>query len=382
MTESSVINSNTHRAQALQIWFRSLFPKLSPASRADDFTFSLVQGDASFRRYFRAQNKNESYILVDAPPEKEDSHPFVSIATAFSKAGVKVPRVYEVDYKQGFMCLTDFGDTLLWEKLKQSKLSDPEGSDATFYYQLCFAELLKIQRVATENLPVFSAELLRKEMHLFQQWFCEGILDLNLSSEEQAMFERSFDALIEIAQSQFQLCVHRDFHSRNLLVVHDFSGNTASNSEAAPLIGVIDFQDAVKGPYTYDLVSLLKDCYIAWPRNQVNAWALQYRELMQQKITIDVDPGDFLREFDLMGAQRHLKAVGIFSRLFLRDHKITYLADIPRTLAYLYGVATEYNELKDFSVWLDKNVMQDVESKILSVVNRKDNRKDNREDAR
>lgn len=371
MTESSVTNSNTQRAQALQIWFRSLFPKLSTTSRADEFTFSLVQGDASFRRYFRAQNKNESYILVDAPPEKEDSHPFVSIATAFKQAGVMVPRVYEVDYKQGFMCLSDFGDTLLWEKLKQSKFSDPEGADATFYYQLCFTELLKIQAVATDNLPAFSADLLRAEMRLFQQWFCEGILGLSLSELEQNMFAQTFDFLIKTAQSQVQLCVHRDFHSRNLMFLAKKSGTSVSPSSAEPLIGVIDFQDAVLGPYTYDLVSLLKDCYITWPRALVNDWALQFMELIKQSTKSDIKPKEFIREFDLMGAQRHLKAIGIFSRLFLRDQKISYLADIPRTLAYLYAVSTEHPELKGFSEWLDKNVMQDVESKILAVVNRK-----------
>lgn len=371
MTESTDNNNNTYRAVALQIWFRSLLPKLSPTSRAEDFSFSLVKGDASFRRYFRAQNKNESFILVDAPPEKEDSHPFVSVAAAFSKAGVNVPHIYEVDYKQGFLCLTDFGDTLLWEKLKQTKLDDPGGSGATFFYRHCFTELSKIQKTSPDKLPAFSEELLRREMHLFRDWFCKGILNVSLSEAELDMFTRTFEALIKIARAQIQLCVHRDFHSRNLLFLIRASGQGVPDTRTASPIGVIDFQDAVTGPYTYDLVSLLKDCYITWPREQVNAWALEYRELARQAKIFNIDPGNFLHDFDLMGAQRHLKAIGIFSRLFLRDQKIAYLADIPRTLDYLYQVSIEYSELKDLSVWLDENVMQDIEEKILAVVNRK-----------
>jgi len=354
----SLFTDSQQRAQALQNWFLSLLVDLSPETEAGKFKFSLVQGDASFRRYFRAQGDQTSYILVDAPPAKEDSRQFVSIARLFAQQGVQVPVVHQADFEQGFLCLSDFGDTLLWSKLNQIQTVGLADTEATTFYHKAFEQLLLIQHVPTQKLPLFSASLLQQEMALFRNWFCEGILNLKLNEKDDEILSQAFDLLSQSALSQKQLCVHRDYHSRNLLYL-----------EADSSIGVIDFQDAVQGPYSYDLVSLLKDCYIAWPLSQVQSWALEYRELAVQHKLFDVEENVFLRNFDLMGAQRHLKAIGIFSRLCLRDQKITYLADIPRTLSYLHQVCAEYAELKSLHAWLEVNVMPDVETKILSFAN-------------
>lgn len=362
MSEGSTID-NQHRTESLKNWFLALLTELSPSSDSNDFKISLVQGDASFRRYFRAQSQSLSYILVDAPPDKEDSQAFVTVAETFRAKGVQVPVIHKVDHAQGFLCISDFGDVLLWSKLKQSQSLNANGTDAISLYQEAFKELLLIQQASTEKLPLFSEELLQSEMELFRHWFCEGILNLKLNEKDKTVLNSTFDFLSKSAQSQEQVCVHRDYHSRNLLVLENIE---AENST----IGVIDFQDAVKGPFTYDLVSLLKDCYIAWPLAQVHSWALEYRELAIDHKLTDIDKNDFIRNFDLMGAQRHLKAIGIFSRLFLRDKKITYLTDIPRTLSYLCQVSSAYVELNDFYSWLEVNVMSDVENKILSFGNK------------
>ena len=369
MSESSTKDNNQARIKLLKGWFQSVLAEISPNAQFDDFTVNLIQGDASFRRYFRAHTQNESYILVDAPPDKENSQAFVDIAKAFSKKSVQVPSIYQLDLEQGFLCLSDFGDTLLWSKLKQAQSL---GADASPLYHSAFEELFLIQQVPTEKLPVFSKNLLLREMELFRHWFCEGILNLTLSDQDNTVLNKAFNYLGQSAISQQQICVHRDYHSRNLLCIEDeVNDETLIDSHAGPHIGVIDFQDAVNGPFTYDLVSLLKDCYIAWPQDQVKTWALEYRELALKQKILHVDDENiaqdaFLKSFDLMGAQRHLKAIGIFSRLYLRDKKITYLSDIPRTLSYLYQTSAEYPELNELHAWLGVNVKSDIEQKILA----------------
>ncbi len=359
MSENST--SDDHgRAQALTQWFHSQLPGVQPGAGGNDFDINLVQGDASFRRYFRAQSADTSYILVDAPPDKENSQLFVDIAGLFRKQGVHVPEIFRSDLTQGFLCIKDFGDALLWSELKKIQAEDTDVADAANLYRHAFQELLLIQQVPTDKLPDYSEQLLQDEMELFRHWFCEGILKLKLGIQDNEILDNSFEFLKEAARSQTQLCVHRDYHSRNLLFLDKKSPESSA-------IGVIDFQDAVAGPYSYDLVSLLKDCYIAWPIAQVHEWALEYRNLALQQQLIDVTEKQFLRDFDLMGAQRHLKATGIFSRLYLRDQKITYLTDIPRTLSYLYQVTSQYKELADFHGWLKKFVMQDVERSILAI---------------
>ena len=342
------------RKESLQQWFQGLFPEF------DGEAISPVSGDASFRRYFRGRAGQQSYILVDAPVDKEDSRPFVAVATKFLAAGIQVPEVYEADFEQGFMCLSDFGDTLLWEKLNAAQQDSQCQPNANTLYQMAFTELAKIQHceVNTEfSLPLFDEAMLHREMGLFKEWFCEGLLGLKFDAQSDAVFASSFNTLVISALAQPQVCVHRDYHSRNFLY------------QDGQDLGVIDFQDAVLGPFTYDLVSLLKDCYIAWPTAQVNQWALEYANLAREKnIISSLNEDEFLLSFDLMGVQRHLKAVGIFSRLYLRDNKAGYLADIPRTLTYILNVVEKHEALHELSKWLEAHVVPCVENKIQTLL--------------
>jgi aminoglycoside/choline kinase family phosphotransferase len=246
------------------------------------------------------------------------------------------------------MCLEDFGDSLLWPELEQARLA-ADYPGARHLYQRCFDELLLIQQADAQQppLPRYDAALLLREMRLFSEWFCGGLLQCELSAAESQLVEAAFAVLCENALQQTQVFVHRDYHSRNLMLL----------SETGSAIGVIDFQDAVLGPLTYDLVSLLKDCYIEWPRAQVNEWALAFATQAQARGVLPLlQPAQFLREFDLMGAQRHIKVLGIFSRLWLRDGKSGYLKDIPLTFRYLQQVANEQPRLASFAHWLDSHV--------------------------
>lgn len=338
------------RKDSLETWFRNVAPQIAGTDVAVAASeIVAVSGDASFRHYFRGFLGEHSYILVDVPPDRESCIAFVSIAQQFLAAGINVPVVHLVDYDRGFMCLSDLGETLLLEKLQQIQKQEDALLEASVLYRLAFTELLKIQSCKTSEdfpLPLFDETLLLQEMELFQHWFCEELLGLELTRLELQLLEQVFQRLIRQALEQTQLCVHRDFHSRNLL--YDEGGQ----------LGVIDFQDAVLGPVTYDLVSLLKDCYIHWPHQQVNDWAMQYAMMAQREGIIgNLEEENFLNSFAYMGVQRHLKAIGIFSRLYIRDNKPDYLQDIPRTLDYIHEVAKDKNDLNDFADWLVERVL-------------------------
>ena len=301
-----------------------------------------VSGDASFRRYFRI-NYNEKgaqkqWIAVDAPPEHENSRQFVDIASVWSLAGVKVPTVLAFDEAQGFMLLEDFGDVLLHPELT------PDAADGL--YQSSIDSLIKLQQLPqTANIPDYDRELLDREMALFTDWLCEKHLDLTLSTDEKTMLKHVFDTLADSALAQRQVMVHRDYHSRNLMVC---KANAPLHDK--DFIGIIDFQDAVYGALTYDLVSLLKDCYIQWPREKVLAWLGYFKA--HSPLAADLTEEQLVRDFDLMGMQRHLKAAGIFARLSLRDGKHGYLNDVPRTCEYIVQTTALYPEFADFRAWL------------------------------
>lgn len=370
------------RKDMLNKWFQSIAPYLNENSDPESIAALVsVSGDASFRKYYRGFHAEKSYILVDVPPGKESCVDFVNIARHFLSEGINVPDVYEVDYSHGFMCLSDLGDTLLLEDLQKTRHQEESLQQATVLYHLAFKQLVKIQSIkltfpsekksfaATSkdfSLPIYDEILLQQEMELFRHWFCEKLLGLELSNAENILLDKIFGFLIQKALNQIQLCVHRDFHSRNLLV--DRSENVDAKDKLQ--LGVIDFQDAVIGPFTYDLVSLLKDCYINWPSHQVNAWAIEYAELAcKNNIIAELDPQIFLDDFAMMGIQRHLKAIGIFSRLSIRDGKSAYLEDIPRTLGYIREVASEEKEFKalnEFADWLDARVINKMQEILLS----------------
>jgi N-acetylmuramate 1-kinase len=279
---------------------------------------------------------------MDAPPDREDSRRFAAIAGALHGLGLNVPEVLEADFEQGFLLLTDLGARTYLAALEERTVDRLYGDalGALVVLQACGPTLDQ------GLLPAYDRALLLREVELFRHWFLEKYLGLGLDDARQRMLDRTFEWLAKKALEQPQVSVHRDFHSRNLML-------TAANNP-----GILDFQDAVIGPMTYDLVSLLRDCYIGWPRDRVLDWAKAYHELaLQSGILREEDEQQFLRWFDWTGVQRHLKATGIFSRLLLRDGKPDYLQDIPRTLGYVVEVSAHYPELGDLRDLLLTEVM-------------------------
>lgn len=275
---------------------------------------------------------------MDAPPEKEDARPYIAIARRFHALGLNVPRILEQDLERGFLLLSDLGERLYLPQLSEATVERLYGD--------ALGALIVLQTgTYTENaigfLPDYDEALLRRELELFRDWYLGRHLGLALTRPQTRLLDEAFETLIASARAQPQVWVHRDYHSRNLLV-------TGENNP-----GIVDFQDAVLGPVTYDLVSLLRDCYIAWPRAQVEDWAKGYHALaLQSGIPVGDDDTQFLAWFDLMGVQRHLKASGIFARLYHRDGKPGYLPDIPRTLGYVLDVAAHYPQLEPLAALL------------------------------
>lgn len=296
-----------------------------------DYQLEPASADASFRRYFRVRHAGASFIVMDAPPEQEDTGPFIWVAQLLADAGLHVPQIQAHDSEQGFLQLSDLGNELYLSVLDAQRV-EPLYADA-------LDALLRLQQhPAPDWLPDYDRALLLQEMQLFAHWYLQRHLGLELAAQQQRVLQASFEHLADVALAQPRVIVHRDYHSRNLLL-----------SEPNP--GVIDFQDAVLGPVTYDPASLLRDCYIAWPRAQVEQWVRDYHHQARQAGILGqhIDAGQFQRWFDLMGVQRHLKASGIFARLNYRDNKPGYLADIPRTLGYVLEIMVDYPELAAFA---------------------------------
>ena len=318
----------------LKEWLLEILPEFSGFD-SRNWQLETVSGDASFRRYFRAISGENTWIAVDAPPEKEDSRPFIEVATALERTGVPVPHIHNHDLSKGFMLLGDFGDDLYLDQLSNESVDGlyNEALKTLLLMQSC-------QPARGKELPLYDEALLRREVELFREWFVEKLLGVKSNDEAQRLVSFLFDYLIDSALEQPKVFVHRDYHSRNIMYRKDL----------AP--GIIDFQDAVEGPVTYDLVSLLRDCYIDWPDEKVYGWVEGYRQDLIANGQNMPDSVYFKRWFDLMGAQRHLKAIGIFARLHIRDGKSGYLADIPRTLNYLIAVAAKVEELKPVAGWM------------------------------
>lgn len=305
-----------------------------------DFTLKPASEDASFRRYFRIfLPDGGARIVMDAPPEKEDCQPFVDIAGRLRRAGVHAPVVYAQDLEQGFLLLEDLGGESYLDVLDEQSVDRLYGD--------ALAALISMQTcIDPAQLPEYDRDLLLNEMDLFPRWLLERHLGLELSAQERDLLDQAFTELADAALEQPRVFVHRDYHSRNLM----------ASREHTP--GVIDFQDAVRGPVTYDLVSLLRDCYISWPPIQVDEWAWGYFQLcVQSGVLQEQHESHFLRWFDLMGAQRHLKAAGIFARLAHRDGKTGYLDDIPRTLGYIVELALRREELAPLAAFLERRVL-------------------------
>ena len=317
-----------YREQVMQTWLQQSCPKAKPPT--------LLSGDASFRRYFRVHSEKETYVLMDVPPGKESCRAYIAIANSFRALGLMVPEIYRADLEQGFLLITDFGDRLLLDVLTNET--------ADHYYGTAFDYLLIIQsykRIENYKLPKFDAALYQKEISLFREWYWERSLGQSLIRADVKYLDHVASLLIEDALLQPQVCVHRDYHSRNLMLLDDNR------------FGILDFQDAVVGPITYDLMSLLRDCYIEWPFERVQSWALEFQQRLLQSGQLPEDnPERFLRWCDWIALQRHLKCIGIFSRLHLRDHKSTYLDDIPRVIRYAKSICQRYPEFSGLEKFL------------------------------
>jgi hypothetical protein len=323
------------RLQELEQWL-SGFDELAGA------TVVPASEDASFRRYFRVTAGGVTRIAMDAPPDREDSRPFVNVANHFEQIGINAPRVLAADLGKGFLLLTDLGSTQYLAELKVH----PEAAGRLYADALeTLARMQQRSRHFHARLPRYDRKLLEFELSLFSDWLCGRYLQLELRGADRAAWQACCERLIDSALRQPTVFVHRDYHSRNLMV-------TKTDNP-----GILDFQDAVVGPLTYDVVSLLKDCYIAWPAGQVRSWAMDFYTGTDADIRGPMSAAEFLRSFDLMGVQRHLKASGIFARLKERDGKASFMKDVPRTLQYITDVAPRYPELSFLARLIDERVL-------------------------
>ncbi len=294
-------------------------------------TLTVASADASFRKYYRLTHQEQTVIVMDSSLELDSLTPFLDVTTRLLNAGVKAPHILEQNTKDGFLILEDFGNVQLLDVLNTTNFK--------MNYKKSIHEILKMQNANTDNLPLYDKEFLHFEMNLMQEWFLEKKLNIVLSSQESMVLSKTLNIISAVVLQQPQdVFVHRDFHSRNIMLT--------PKSE----IGVIDYQDAMCGAITYDLVSLLKDCYIAFDRVEIESLALYFRD----KKGLDVSDKVFLKWFDFMGLQRHIKVLGIFSRLSIRDAKNGYLKDIPLVLKYTIETALRYEETKELALFLQQ----------------------------
>ena len=317
------------RLVELERWLGAQFPSLP-------CTLAAASADASFRRYFRARLADgRSFIVMDAPPAREDCRPFLHVAGLFAAAGVHVPAIHSQDLTAGFLLLEDLGDTTFLDGF--TRKHDPKP-----LYAAATDALIRIQRASRPGvLPEYDRALLERELNLFPDWYITRELRRELAPQDRQVLRAAFEALLVNNLAQARVFVHRDYHSRNLML-------------SEPLPGVLDFQDAVYGPVTYDLVSLLRDAYVSWDEEQVIDWAARYWEKARNAgLPVRADFAEFYRDFEWMGAQRQLKVAGIFARLCHRDGKQRYRADMPRVLEYLSTTCRRYRELAALARLLD-----------------------------
>ena len=331
---------NHSRASQLFQWLESLFVD----SISD---IKPLTGDAGFRCYYRFSANNVSYIAVDSPTDKCDNQAFTKIQTLLMQKGLLVPTIFFHHEKQGFLCLSDLGDNLLANTLTSVTAHE--------HYLKAISYIPEIAQLSTESLPIYDKEFITNELSIFVDWLLIEHLNIQLNHEESKLLEQCFCLLIDNALEQPQIFVHRDYHSRNLMWYQDS-------------LAIIDFQDAVCGPITYDIVSLLRDCYVKWPSAVINPLFQYFIKLMKKNRKYhNISCELWQRWFDLMGLQRHLKASGIFARLHHRDNKSGYLEDIPLTLSYISDITKCYPELKFLT--------QLVEDKILPALNEQERSK-------
>lgn len=322
----------TNRTDQLQSWVSKQL--------GDQVKLHIVKGDASFRHYYRVVYRDMTYIAVDAPPDKEDNEAFVAISLMLQRQGLNVPEILSYDYENGFLLLSDLGDTLLLEVLDQNNAKD--------WYLRVYHALRQIQLTpipTSFEIPPFDEKHIRLELSYFNDWCLDKLLGLSLSKAEAQVLEQLYKKMVEVFSNQPQVLTHRDFHSRNIMILP--SGE----------LGIIDYQDAMVAPITYDLVSLLKDCYIKFSPEFVQVLCQDYYAILEREGLIQAKPAEFMAWFDWVGLQRHLKVLGIFSRLKLRDNKQGYLEDTPRIIQYIKELTPHYEQMAAFESLLFEKIL-------------------------
>ena len=325
--------------------YKSLQQFLNPHFKEDEYQLAAITGDASFRRYFRVNTGDQSYIVMDSDPDKLDNTPYIELNKVFSQHGFKLPKILQADEKQGFFLLSDLGNTHLADLLGDE--------DRTLHYK----HLIKLsaqwaQIPPAQYMKVFDGEFLQFELSIFRDWLVDNFIGEQLSADEQQMWQQACELLINNALEQPIVTVHRDFHSRNIM-------------RTGQQWAIIDYQDAVQGPVCYDLVSLLRDCYFKLPEQELD-YLLHYAydEFSEQQLLQDTSFAMFKRWFDLTGVQRHLKAAGIFCRLKLRDGKSGYLNNVLPTLTYISNVSKEYPELTALGQWIEQTIIPQTKQRL------------------
>ncbi len=296
-----------------------------------DWTLELASADASFRQYFRLRNGAESVIVMDSSLEKDSLAPFIDVTNRLLHVNVKAPKILDMNLDEGFLIIEDFGNVHYLNILDSQNYEE--------LYTKAIAEIVIMQEAEASNLPIYDREFLHFEMNLMPQWYLKKYLHVDLSDTEKEMIETTLESIATEVLSQPQnLFVHRDYHSRNIMIPEVGS------------VGVIDYQDAMSGAVTYDLVSLLRDCYVEYEQKEVERLALKFRDMKNLKI----DDATFIKWFDFMGLQRHIKVLGIFCRLYLRDGKDGYLNDLPLTLKYVIQIANKYEQTQSLAKLLNR----------------------------
>jgi aminoglycoside/choline kinase family phosphotransferase len=325
--------------------YKSLQQFLNPHFKEDEYQLAAITGDASFRRYFRVNTSDQSYIVMDSDPDKLDNTPYIELNKVFSQHGFKLPKILQADEKQGFFLLSDLGNTHLADLLGDE--------DRTLHYK----HLIKLsaqwaQIPPAQYMKVFDGEFLQFELSIFRDWLVDNFIGEQLSVDEQQMWQQACELLVNNALEQPIVTVHRDFHSRNIM-------------RTGQQWAIIDYQDAVQGPVCYDLVSLLRDCYFKLPEQELD-YLLHYAydEFSEQQLLQDTSFAMFKRWFDLTGVQRHLKAAGIFCRLKLRDGKSGYLNNVLPTLTYISNVSKEYPELTALGQWIEQTIIPQTKQRL------------------
>ena len=325
--------------------YKSLQQFLNPHFKEDEYQLAAITGDASFRRYFRVNTSEQSYIVMDSDPDKLDNTPYIELNKVFSQHGFKLPKILQADEKQGFFLLSDLGNTHLADLLGDE--------DRTLHYK----HLIKLsaqwaQIPPAQYMKVFDGEFLQFELSIFRDWLVDNFIGEQLSADEQQMWQQACELLVNNALEQPIVTVHRDFHSRNIM-------------RTGQQWAIIDYQDAVQGPVCYDLVSLLRDCYFKLPEQELD-YLLHYAydEFSEQQLLQDTSFAMFKRWFDLTGVQRHLKAAGIFCRLKLRDGKSGYLNNVLPTLTYISNVSKEYPELTALGQWIEQTIIPQTKQRL------------------